>query len=113
MLKQYMLSWSECVQSFRCPVVGDHLVVRCNNHLPRECQQRLGCILNERWKMEERRLVDKMVLDGKRAGLNLPDAEREQLTQLKKELSQTCLEFSVSTSRPCDVRTVLTVPPCG
>ena len=47
---------------------------------------------------EERRLVDKMVLDGKRAGLNLPDAEREQLTQLKKELSQTCFEFSVSTS---------------
>ena len=54
MLKQYMLSWSECVQSFHCPVVGDHLVVRCNSHLPRECQQRLGCILNERWKMGAR-----------------------------------------------------------
>ena len=49
---------------------------------------------------EEQRLVDKMVLDGKRAGLTLPDGEREQLTQLKKELSQTCLEFSVSTSLP-------------
>ena len=46
---------------------------------------------------EEQRLVDKMVLDGKRAGLTLPDSEREKLTQLKKELSQTCLEFSVST----------------
>ena len=44
---------------------------------------------------EEQRLVDKMVLDGKRAGLTLPDEEREKLTQLKKELSQTCLEFSV------------------
>ena len=44
---------------------------------------------------EEQRLVDKMVLDGKRAGLTLPDEEREKLMQLKKELSQTCLEFSV------------------
>ena len=46
---------------------------------------------------EEQRLVDKMLLDGRRAGLALPDAEREKLTALKKELSQTCLEFSVST----------------
>ena len=45
---------------------------------------------------EEQRLVDKMILDGKRAGLALPDEEREKLTKLKKELSQTCLEFSVS-----------------
>lgn len=45
---------------------------------------------------EEQRLVDKMILDGTRAGLALPDAEREKLTTLKKELSQTCLEFSVS-----------------
>lgn len=45
---------------------------------------------------EEQRLVDKMILDGKRAGLTLPDEEREKLTTLKKDLSQTCLEFSVS-----------------
>ncbi|KAH9922802.1 metallopeptidase MepB [Epithele typhae] len=43
---------------------------------------------------EEQRLVDKMILEGKRAGLTLPDADRETLTALKKELSQTCLEFS-------------------
>lgn len=46
---------------------------------------------------EERRLVDKMILDGTRAGLALPDAEREKLTTLNKELSQTCSEFCVST----------------
>lgn len=45
---------------------------------------------------EEQRLVDKMILDGTRAGLALPDKEREELTKLKKELSSTCLEFSVS-----------------
>lgn len=43
---------------------------------------------------EQQRLVEKMVLDGTRAGLALPDDKREQLMQLKKELSQTCLEFS-------------------
>lgn len=45
---------------------------------------------------EEQRLVDKMILDGTRAGLALPDKAREELTTLKKELSSTCLEFSVS-----------------
>ncbi len=45
---------------------------------------------------EERRLVDKMILDGTRAGLALPDAEREQFTRLNKELSQACSEFCVS-----------------
>ena len=45
---------------------------------------------------EEQRLVDKMILDGKRAGLALPENDRENLMKLKKELSQTCLEFSVS-----------------
>ncbi|CCM01864.1 uncharacterized protein FIBRA_03935 [Fibroporia radiculosa] len=43
---------------------------------------------------EEQRLVDKMILDGKRAGLALPEKEREELTKLKKELSQASLEFS-------------------
>ncbi|KAF8521045.1 metallopeptidase MepB [Gautieria morchelliformis] len=43
---------------------------------------------------EEKRLVEKMILDGKRAGLALPEAERNVLMDLKKELSQTCLEFS-------------------
>jgi metallopeptidase MepB len=46
---------------------------------------------------EDRRLIDKMILDGKRAGLALPAEKREKLTELKKELSQACLEFSVCT----------------
>ena len=61
---------------------------------------------------EEQRLVEKMVrfvhtllnslnqdppqiLDGTRAGLALPEKKRDELTTLKKELSQVCLEFSV------------------
>ncbi|KDQ62378.1 hypothetical protein JAAARDRAFT_189705 [Jaapia argillacea MUCL 33604] len=43
---------------------------------------------------EEERLVEKSLLDGKRAGLALPEKERTELMQLKKDLSQTCLEFS-------------------
>ncbi|KAG8998057.1 hypothetical protein FRB94_007252 [Tulasnella sp. JGI-2019a] len=43
---------------------------------------------------EQQRLVDKMILDGKRAGLDLPEDKRAELMQLKKQLSQTCLEFS-------------------
>ncbi|KAI0030424.1 metallopeptidase MepB [Vararia minispora EC-137] len=43
---------------------------------------------------EEERLVDKMILDGKRAGLALPEAKRTVLTDLKKQLSQVTLEFS-------------------
>ncbi|KAF9468572.1 hypothetical protein BDZ94DRAFT_1153665 [Collybia nuda] len=49
------------------------------------------------WEMlssEQKRLVDKMILDGTRAGLALPEKERNELTNLKKELSQVCLEFS-------------------
>ncbi|KAJ8519018.1 hypothetical protein ONZ45_g3985 [Pleurotus djamor] len=42
---------------------------------------------------EDQRLIEKMAY-GKRAGLALPEAERAQLTTLKKELSQACLEFS-------------------
>lgn len=45
---------------------------------------------------EEQRLVEKMIQDGTRAGLALPEADRERLTIWKKELSQVCLEFSVS-----------------
>jgi Zn-dependent oligopeptidase len=45
---------------------------------------------------EELRLVEKMIQDGTRAGLALPEADRERLTVWKKELSQVCLEFSVS-----------------
>ena len=44
---------------------------------------------------EQKRLVDKMLLDGKRAGLALPEEKRNELTDLKKQLSQTTLEFSV------------------
>jgi len=43
---------------------------------------------------EEARLVEKMILDGKRAGLALPREKREELMRLQKELSQTCLQFS-------------------
>lgn len=45
---------------------------------------------------EEKRLVEKMILDGKRAGLDLPDKERKELERLQKDLSSTCVEFSVS-----------------
>lgn len=43
---------------------------------------------------EEQRLVEKMVLDGKRAGLALPEEKRNELKALQKDLSQTCLDFS-------------------
>ncbi|KAF8809568.1 metallopeptidase MepB [Phlegmacium glaucopus] len=43
---------------------------------------------------EQQRLVEKMILDGTRAGLALPEEKRNELTTLKKELSQVCLEFS-------------------
>ncbi|KII91059.1 hypothetical protein PLICRDRAFT_684635 [Plicaturopsis crispa FD-325 SS-3] len=42
---------------------------------------------------EEKRLVDKMLLDGTRAGFALSDEERAVLTDLRKELSQACTEF--------------------
>ena len=45
---------------------------------------------------EEERLVEKLLLDGKRAGLDLPNKERKELEKLKKELSQICIEFGVS-----------------
>lgn len=51
---------------------------------------------NGKLNPEEERLVEKLLLDGKRAGLNLPDEERKELEKLQKELSQTCVEFSVS-----------------
>ncbi|KAJ7288403.1 metallopeptidase MepB [Mycena rebaudengoi] len=47
----------------------------------------------EKLSSEEQRLVDKMILDGKRAGLALPEKERNTLMALQKELSQVCLEF--------------------
>ncbi|KAJ2989939.1 hypothetical protein NUW54_g8629 [Trametes sanguinea] len=43
---------------------------------------------------EEQRLVDKVISDGARAGLALPDAERQKLTELKKELGQACVKFT-------------------
>lgn len=45
---------------------------------------------------EEERLVEKLILDGKRAGLGLPHKERKELEKLKKELSHLCVEFGVS-----------------
>ncbi|KAF8208884.1 metallopeptidase MepB [Mycena galopus ATCC 62051] len=47
----------------------------------------------EQLSSEDQRLVDKMILAGKRAGLGLPEADRNTLTLLQKELSQVCLEF--------------------
>ncbi|KAG6850281.1 hypothetical protein H0H93_015538 [Arthromyces matolae] len=48
----------------------------------------------EKLSPEQKRLVDKYILDGTRAGLALPEKERLELTALKKELSQACLDFS-------------------
>ena len=71
---------------------------------------------------EEQRLVEKMVrvylhviyfselrslaqiLDGTRAGLALPEEQRNKLTTWKKELSQVCLEFSVCWRRSIFLR---------
>jgi metallopeptidase MepB len=53
----------------------------------------------EKLSAEEQRLVEKMLLDGKRAGLALPEKQRTELMAMKKELSQVCLEFSVSNRR--------------
>ncbi|KAJ7935586.1 metallopeptidase MepB [Mycena leptocephala] len=47
----------------------------------------------EKLSSEEQRLIDKMILQGKRSGLGLPEDERNTLTVLQKELSQVCLEF--------------------
>lgn len=44
---------------------------------------------------EEQRLVDKMMLEGTRAGLDLSEEKRKLLTEKKKELSQLCVEFGV------------------
>ncbi|KAF8970809.1 metallopeptidase MepB [Flammula alnicola] len=46
----------------------------------------------EKLSSEEQRLVEKMILDGTRAGLALPAEKQEELKILKKELSQVCLE---------------------
>ncbi|KAB5588390.1 Metallopeptidase MepB [Ceratobasidium theobromae] len=47
----------------------------------------------EKLSPEEQRLVDKMILDGRRAGLALPEDKREELKKLKKELSIVCTDF--------------------
>ncbi|KAG8740405.1 hypothetical protein FRC10_004356 [Ceratobasidium sp. 414] len=47
----------------------------------------------EKLSLEEQRLVNKMIMDGKRAGLALPDDKREELMALKKELSVVCTDF--------------------
>ena len=47
---------------------------------------------------EQKRLVDKMLLDGKRAGLALEKKEdKELLKRLKDDLSDVCLKFTVCT----------------
>jgi Zn-dependent oligopeptidase len=47
----------------------------------------------EKLSDEEQRLVDKMILDGKRAGLGLPEDKRAELMKLKKELAVVCTDF--------------------
>ena len=48
---------------------------------------------------EQKRLVDKMLLYGKRAGLTLEKKEdKERLMGLKDELSGACLKFTVRSS---------------
>lgn len=46
----------------------------------------------EKLTSEQQRLVEQMVLDGKRAGLALPEEERAKLAALQKELSQVVVE---------------------
>lgn len=50
--------------------------------------------------VEEKRLAARMIVDGKRAGLMLTDKEREELTELKKELGQVSADFLVSVCHP-------------
>ena len=51
---------------------------------------------------EAARLVARMLLDGIRAGLALSETEFEELKMVRKELSNTCLEFDVSIAHcPC------------
>lgn len=49
----------------------------------------------EKLSLEEQRLVHKLVLDGTRAGLGLPEETRTHLAALKKELKLACLEYNV------------------
>ncbi|EJD41293.1 zincin [Auricularia subglabra TFB-10046 SS5] len=42
---------------------------------------------------EDQRFAEKILLEGKRAGLDLPATQREELAKLKKELSALCAEF--------------------
>ena len=48
---------------------------------------------------EQKRLVEKMLLDGKRAGLALEKKEdKEKLKELKDQLSDVCIKFTVGDS---------------
>jgi Zn-dependent oligopeptidase len=48
----------------------------------------------EKLSPEAQLLVEKMLLDGKRDGLDLPEEKRKELEILQKELQQACLDFS-------------------
>ena len=54
--------------------------------------------IKEKLTPEQQRLVDRMLLEGKRAGLELSEDKRKLLTEKKKELSQLCVEFGVCQS---------------
>ena len=43
------------------------------------------------------------MLDGKRAGLDLPEDKRNELATLKKELSSICVQFQVCTDAYMEV----------
>jgi Zn-dependent oligopeptidase len=47
----------------------------------------------ERLDSESRRLVEKMIVEGKRVGLALPEKEKDELKALRKELESLCIQF--------------------
>lgn len=49
---------------------------------------------------EDQRLVNKLVLDGKRNGLHLSEEKRNEIAELQKELARTVQEYMVRTRPP-------------
>ncbi|KAF8490544.1 hypothetical protein F5888DRAFT_1101053 [Russula emetica] len=73
---------------------GAESSMRIDVYNAKVAQQKNTEVSGKKLNPEEQRLVEKMVQDGTRAGLALPEADRERLTVWGKELSQVCLEFS-------------------
>lgn len=57
---------------------------------------------------ESQRLVQKMLLDGKRNGLTLPEKERNEYAELNKQLTTASIEFNVSMQK-CSLLPFLTL----